>query len=135
MKKEDMVVLELETGKVVDGNLKPSSDAATHLELYKAFPNIGGIVHTHSRWATSFAQAGSGCPPDDEPLPKLPVAHHTGYSYSVTPEQGGYNVIEAKTGLQGVEIVFLDINQSDIDGYDVVRRLCALRKSTWPVFI
>ena len=60
MKREDMVVLELETGKVVDGELKPSSDTPTHLELYKAFPNIGGIVHTHSRWATSFAQAGRG---------------------------------------------------------------------------
>jgi len=60
MKREDMVVLELTTGKVVDGNLKPSSDTPTHLELYKAFPNIGGIVHTHSRWATSFAQAGRG---------------------------------------------------------------------------
>ena len=60
MKSEDMVVLEVETGKVVEGKLKPSSDTQTHLELYKAFPNIGGIVHTHSRWATSFAQAGRG---------------------------------------------------------------------------
>jgi L-ribulose-5-phosphate 4-epimerase len=50
----------LETGKTVDGRLKPSSDTPTHLELYKAFPNIGGIVHTHSRWATIFAQAGCG---------------------------------------------------------------------------
>jgi len=60
MKAGDMVVLELETGKVVEGKLKPSSDTPTHLELYKAFPNIGGIVHTHSRWATTFAQAGRG---------------------------------------------------------------------------
>jgi L-ribulose-5-phosphate 4-epimerase len=60
MKAEDMVVVELETGKIVDGSLKPSSDTATHLELYKAFANIGGIVHTHSRWATTFAQAGRG---------------------------------------------------------------------------
>jgi L-ribulose-5-phosphate 4-epimerase len=57
---DDMVVVELETGKTVAGSLKPSSDTATHLELYKAFPNIGGIVHTHSRWATTFAQAGCG---------------------------------------------------------------------------
>lgn len=63
MKVEDMVVVEVETGKVVDGKLKPSSDTATHIELYKAFPNIGGIVHTHSRWATSFAQAGRGILP------------------------------------------------------------------------
>ena len=60
MKAEDMVVVELETGKVVEGKLKPSSDTATHIELYKAFPNVGGIVHTHSRWATTFAQAGRG---------------------------------------------------------------------------
>jgi L-ribulose-5-phosphate 4-epimerase len=60
MKAEDMVVVELKTGKRVEGSLKPSSDTATHLELYKAFPNVGGIVHTHSRWATTFAQAGRG---------------------------------------------------------------------------
>jgi len=60
MKAKDIVVVELETGKVVEGDLKPSSDTATHLELYKAFSNIGGIVHTHSRWATTFAQAGRG---------------------------------------------------------------------------
>lgn len=60
MKAEDMVVVEVETGKTVEGSLKPSSDTPTHLELYKAFFNIGGIVHTHSRWATSFAQAGRG---------------------------------------------------------------------------
>jgi L-ribulose-5-phosphate 4-epimerase len=60
MKAEDMVVVSLETGKVVEGKLKPSSDTPTHLELYKAFPNIGGVVHTHSRWATTFAQAGRG---------------------------------------------------------------------------
>ena len=60
MKAEDMVVVELETGKVVEGKLNPSSDTATHIELYKAFPNVGGIVHTHSRWATTFAQAGRG---------------------------------------------------------------------------
>ena len=57
MKAQDMVVLDLE-GNVVEGHFRPSSDTPTHIELYKAFPNIGGIVHTHSRWATSFAQAG-----------------------------------------------------------------------------
>lgn len=60
MKAKDMVVVVLSSGKVVDGELKPSSDTPTHLELYKAFPNIGGVVHTHSRWATTFAQAGRG---------------------------------------------------------------------------
>lgn len=58
---KDMVVVDLD-GKVVEGHLKPSSDTATHVELYKAFPHIGGIVHTHSRWATVFAQMGKGIP-------------------------------------------------------------------------
>ena len=61
MTAEDMVVVDLD-GKVVEGKWKPSSDTATHLELYKAFPNIGGVVHTHSRWATTFAQAGMAIP-------------------------------------------------------------------------
>jgi L-ribulose-5-phosphate 4-epimerase len=61
LKAEDLVVLNLE-GKVVEGNLKPSSDTPTHLALYRAFPSIGGIVHTHSSWATSWAQAGRGIP-------------------------------------------------------------------------
>ena len=60
MKADDIVIVEIVTGKVVEGSLKPSSDTPTHLELYKAFPNVGGIVHTHSRWATTFAQAGRG---------------------------------------------------------------------------
>ncbi|MBR6488306.1 MAG: L-ribulose-5-phosphate 4-epimerase, partial [Clostridiales bacterium] len=59
MKAEDMVVLDLD-GKVVEGHYKPSSDTPTHIALYKAFEGIGGVVHTHSRWATSFAQAGVG---------------------------------------------------------------------------
>lgn len=58
---DDMVVVDLD-GKVVEGKWKPSSDTPTHVELYKAFPNIGGIVHTHSRWATTFAQAGMDIP-------------------------------------------------------------------------
>ncbi len=63
MTAEDMVVVSLETGKVVEGKYKPSSDTPTHLELYRAFENIGGVCHTHSRWATSFAQAGVGVKP------------------------------------------------------------------------
>ena len=63
MTSADMVVVELATGKVIEGKWKPSSDTPTHLELYRAFENIGGIVHTHSTWATSFAQAGMGIRP------------------------------------------------------------------------
>lgn len=59
MKASDMVVVDLE-GNKVEGDLNPSSDTATHMALYKAFKNIGGVVHTHSRWATTFAQAGQG---------------------------------------------------------------------------
>ena len=60
---DSMVVVSLETGEVTEGKYKPSSDTPTHLELYRAFENIGGVVHTHSRWATSFAQAGVGIGP------------------------------------------------------------------------
>ena len=62
MTAEDMVVVSLATGEKVEGKWKPSSDTATHVVLYRAFPNIGGIVHTHSRWATSWAQAGRSIP-------------------------------------------------------------------------
>ena len=61
MRPEDMVVVDLD-GRVVEGKRKPSSDTATHIELYKAFPKCGGIVHTHSRWATTFVQAGMDIP-------------------------------------------------------------------------
>ncbi len=61
MTADDMVVVDLD-GNVVDGTLKPSSDTPTHIELYKAFPDIGGIVHTHSTYATAFAQAGRAVP-------------------------------------------------------------------------
>lgn len=59
---EDMVVVSLATGQRVEGRWKPSSDTDTHVKLYNAFPGLGGVVHTHSRWATSFAQAGCGIP-------------------------------------------------------------------------
>ena len=62
MTADDMVVLRLSDGEKVEGKWKPSSDTPTHLALYRAFENIGGIVHTHSRWATSWAQAGRGIP-------------------------------------------------------------------------
>jgi L-ribulose-5-phosphate 4-epimerase len=61
MKAEDMTVVDMD-GKVVEGNFKPSSDTPTHLELYKAFPEIGGITHTHSTYATAYAQAGKELP-------------------------------------------------------------------------
>ena len=60
MTADDMVVVSIETGEKVEGKYKPSSDTPTHLELYRAFPELGGVCHTHSRWATSFAMAGKG---------------------------------------------------------------------------
>ena len=61
MTADDIVVTDLD-GKIIEGHLKPSSDLDTHLELYKGFPNITAVVHTHSRWATIFAQAGKDIP-------------------------------------------------------------------------
>ena len=62
LKAEDMVVLDLE-GNKVEGAMRPSSDTPTHIALYKAYPELGGIVHTHSRYATIWAQAGKSIPP------------------------------------------------------------------------
>ncbi len=62
MKASDMVVVDLHNGKVVEGDLNPSSDTPTHLVLYRAFPEIGGVVHTHSTYATAWAQAGRDIP-------------------------------------------------------------------------
>lgn len=76
MKASDLVVVDLE-GKVLEGSYKPSSDTPTHLALYKAFSSIGGIVHTHSEWATSWAQAG-------RPVPALGTTHGD-YFYGEIP--------------------------------------------------
>lgn len=108
---EDMVVVDLFTGNVVEGNKKPSSDTPTHLELYRAFPKIGGIVHTHSREATSFAQAGKGI---------LPFGTtHADYFYGeipctrlMTPDEINSDY-EKNTGVVIVE-TFANINPMDI---------------------
>ena len=62
LRPEDMVTVDIHTGQTVEGDLNPSSDTLTHAALYRAFPSIGGVVHTHSRWATTFAQAGMDIP-------------------------------------------------------------------------
>ncbi len=77
MTAEDMVVVDLFTGEVVEGTKKPSSDTPTHLELYRQFPELGGIVHTHSRHATTWAQAG---------LDLIPIGTtHADYFYGPIP--------------------------------------------------
>lgn len=65
---ENMVAVDLESGNVIEGELKPSSDTPTHLVLYRAFPSIGGVTHTHSTFAVAFAQAGM-------PIPALGTTH------------------------------------------------------------
>lgn len=111
MRAEDMVVVSLKTGEKVEGDLNPSSDTDTHVVLYNAFPDIGGIVHTHSRWATTFAQAGQG-------IEALGTTHGD-YFYGeipctrkMTPEEIG-GKYELETGNVIVE-TFRDKSANDI---------------------
>ncbi len=112
MKPEDMVVVDLD-GNRIEGNLNPSSDTATHIELYKAFPSVGGIVHTHSRWATTFAQSGRG-------IPALGTTH-ADYFYGeipctrqMTPEEiaGAY---EKETGT----VIIERFKKNNLDPHDI----------------
>ena len=96
MKASDMVVVDLATGRVVEGGLRPSSDTPTHLAIYRAWPEVGGVVHTHSTYATAWAQAGLD-------LPSLGTTHADYFHDSIpcTPDmiaeevQGDY---ELETG-------------------------------------
>jgi L-ribulose-5-phosphate 4-epimerase len=112
LKIEDLVVLDLE-GNVVEGKLKPSSDTPTHLALYKAFPTIGGIVHTHSPWATGWAQAGRG-------IPALGTTH-ADYFYGEVPctrkmtEAEIKGAYELETGNVIIE-TFKDLNPAMVPG-------------------
>ena len=112
MKPKDMVVLNL-YGQVVEGTLKPSSDTPTHLVLYRQFSEIGGVVHTHSEWATSWAQAGRA-------IPALGTTH-ADYFFGEIPctrkmtkaeIEGDY---ELETGKVIVE-TFRDINPGQVPG-------------------
>jgi len=129
MKADDMVVVDLETGEVVDGDLNPSSDTPTHLVLYKSFPNIQGVVHTHSTYATAFAQAGRDIPKEevegqyeletgnvivDEILnirkinpdhtPAVLVKNHGPFSWGTSPDNAVYN---AKVMEQCAKMAFI----------------------------
>lgn len=112
MKPKDMVVLNL-YGQVVEGNLKPSSDTPTHLVLYRQFKNIGGVVHTHSEWATSWAQAGKG-------IPAIGTTH-ADYFYGEIPctrkmtKEEIENEYELETGKVIIER-FKDLNPDQIPG-------------------
>ena len=112
MNEADMVVVDLD-GKIVEGKLKPSSDTATHLVLYRSFPTLGGIVHTHSTYATSWAQAGVD-------IPNIGTTHSDYFSAAIpctrdmTPQEieGEY---ELETGNVIVER-FKDLNPDFIPG-------------------
>ena len=109
MTAEDMVVVNVQTGEVVEGKWKPSSDTATHLELYRTFPKIGGITHTHSVNAVAFAQAGL-------PVPALGTTH-ADYFYGDIPctreltEQEVKEAYEANTG----KVIVESLNSMDTD--------------------
>lgn len=112
MKAEHMVVVDLE-GNVVEGDLKPSSDTATHIELYKAFPNIGGIVHTHSTYATAWAQAGCD-------IPNIGTTHADYFSESIPctrdmTQQEVEGEYEKETGTVIIE-KFNEINPDFVPG-------------------
>lgn len=102
MRPDQMVVVNLD-GEVVEGSLKPSSDTPTHLELYKAYPEIGGIVHTHSTWATIMAQAGKS-------IPAMGTTH-ADYFYGDVPctrkmtEEEIMTAYEKNTGLVAIETI------------------------------
>ncbi|GAI65346.1 unnamed protein product, partial [marine sediment metagenome] len=112
MKPGDMVVVDLD-GNIIEGKLKPSSDTPTHIYLYKHFKDIGGIVHTHSEWATSWAQAGKS-------IPALGTTHADYFSgdipctrpLTLQEIEGEY---EKETGKVIVE-TFSDIDPMDIPG-------------------
>jgi L-ribulose-5-phosphate 4-epimerase len=112
MRVEDMVVLDL-NGKKLDGKLKPSSDTSTHLELYKAFPEIGGVVHTHSTFATAWSQAGMS-------IPNIGTTHADYFSREIPctrdmDEEEVMGEYEKQTGLVIVE-AFKDINPVQVPG-------------------
>ncbi|MGF7045838.1 L-ribulose-5-phosphate 4-epimerase [Paenibacillus sp. DS2015] len=112
LKMEQLVVVNLQ-GEIVEGNLRPSSDTPTHLALYRNFEGIGGVVHTHSPWATSWAQAGRG-------IPALGTTHGD-YFYGTIPCTRKMTVeeIEGEYELETGHVIietFKDINPMDVPG-------------------
>jgi len=112
LRPEDIVIVDLD-GNIVEGKYRPSSDTPTHLELYKAFPNIGGVVHTHSYWATSWAQAKRSIPAYG--------TTHADYFYGAIPctrelkKDEILNDYEKNTGKVIIE-TFKDIDEDAIPG-------------------
>ena len=97
LKPEDMVVMDLE-GNKIEGDYKPSSDTPTHLELYKKYPDIGGVVHTHSPEATSWAQAGRDIPlygttHADYFFGPIPCANHGPFTWGKDAAEAVHNAV------------------------------------------
>jgi len=113
MKAEDMVMIDLD-GKVLEGKLKPSSDTATHLALYRAFPEIGGVVHTHSTYATAWAQAGKD-------IPNIGTTHADYFSQEIpcTRDMTEKEVLGGEYELETGNVIierFKDINPNHVPG-------------------
>lgn len=113
MKAEDMVMIDLD-GNVLEGRLKPSSDTATHLALYKAFPEIGGVVHTHSTYATAWAQAGKD-------IPNIGTTHADYFSQEIpcTRDMTEKEVLGGEYELETGNVIverFKDINPNHVPG-------------------
>ncbi|ETI67285.1 L-ribulose-5-phosphate 4-epimerase [Neobacillus vireti] len=108
LKIEDLVVVDLD-GNIVEGELRPSSDTVTHLVLYKAFKDIGGVVHTHSSWATSWSQAG-------RPIPALGTTH-ADYYYGEIPvtRQLTNHEIEDAYELETGNVIIETFQKLDLD--------------------
>ena len=106
----DMVITDLD-GKIIEGTLKPSSDLATHLELYKAFPKIGGVTHTHSEFATAWGQAR-------RPIPCFGTTHADYFhgSVPVTNDMASHEIADDYERNTGVVIIntFRDINYESV---------------------
>ena len=109
MKPDDMVVVDLNSGAIIEGHYKPSSDTETHLELYRAFPSIGGITHTHSVNAVAFAQAGVD-------IPVLGTTH-ADYFYGPIPCTRSLTEIEVNEGyeLNTGKVILECINERKLD--------------------
>jgi len=112
MKPEDMVVVDME-GRIVEGVLRPSSDLATHLELYRSFPRIGGVVHTHSTYATSFAQA-------EREIPCYGTTH-ADHFHGAVPCTRALTQIEIETGyeLNTGKVIVETFRQKNLDALEM----------------
>ena len=106
MTAEDMVVVDVESGKVVEGKYKPSSDTDTHLEIYRNFKDVGGIVHTHSRWATIFAQM-------KKDIPALGTTHADYFYGELAPNTGYLTVWDILPTEGGLLFIYPNPNTPD----------------------